>query len=226
MLDIEKIFITHYSPLVDRKKRLETILSQFENESIFIEDEPSSKDINNFFSLTKNEWIKKTEKINYGSKIEYKILTKTEISIAFKHLKAFECIVKNKIKKSLILEDDVILINNFEKNFNNSLEKTPNDWQFIFIGSGCDLKIPTNQLIKNKIAYEKKTPATRCCDSYIITYDAAKQMYDCLNKKITLPIDFELNYHIDNCVLKTYWWHPNVVVQGSQCGFFKSEVIK
>ena len=73
-----------------------------------------------------------------------------------------------------MLEDDVLFTDNFTEIFNKNLESTPEDWDYIFPGSGCDLRVPKAKLEEGKIAYLKNHPATKCTDSIIIKLDAAK----------------------------------------------------
>mgnify|MGYP003661463581 CR=1 FL=1 len=56
-------------------------------------------------------------------------------------------------------------------------------------------------------------------DSYIIKKSAAKKI---LNNIVpfTLPIDFELNYHMASHDMNVYWWDPPITKQGSECGVF------
>ena len=140
MLDVDQVYIAHYEPLVVRKERLVNTLP-FKVE--WVEDEPSDK----YWTEDKETWEKKT--LPYT---EHRALKKSEISIAHKHIEIYKRIVSNQNKISLILEDDIVLDHNFVSLFNSFIKKTPKDWDMIFIGSGCNLKIPQNQLVPDRIA--------------------------------------------------------------------------
>jgi len=119
------------------------------------------------------------------------------------------------------LNDEEDFINNF--NFN--LMSTPNDWDLIFIGSGCNLRVPKSRRITGKIAYKKEHPASKCVDSYLINYSASDKIYNTIIP-FTLPIDFEINHHMRVHDMTVYWWEPPVITQGSQCGLYESEIVK
>ena len=135
----------------------------------------------------------------------------------------FEKISQGKESYALILEDDVIFGENLKDQLRNSIEQTHPDWDFIFIGSGCNLRIPSDQLKVNKISYLKPHPAGKCTDSFFIKKSAAAQVLSTL-LPFVLPIDFELNYHMMKHGMKTYWIDPPFVHQGSQNGQYTSEI--
>jgi GR25 family glycosyltransferase involved in LPS biosynthesis len=219
MINIDKIFIAHYEPLVERKKILLEQLVKNKMQAEWVTDEPENF---NFYEFSDDLWNKKVQQFNYGLSITPRKLKKSELSLAYKHIKIFNDITKNNIVTSLIMEDDVLLINNFSKNFNEYLKKTPKDWDFIFIGSGCDLRIPIEKRNSSK-AYTKEHPASKCTDSFLVSIEAAHKICDTM-KKITLPIDFELNYQMWFNKLKVYWWEPPIVMQGSQASLYESSV--
>jgi GR25 family glycosyltransferase involved in LPS biosynthesis len=219
---VEKIYIAHYTPLLERKKILLEELSKHSINADWIEAEPEEDDLKNKYDSSLN-WNVKISQLNLKEKHEKRILKKSEISLAFKHIKIYEDIVKNNIKSALILEDDVILDKEFIKKFNLYLHMTPKDWDFIFIGSGCNLRIEQNKIKNGVVAYLKEHPASKCTDSYIIKGPTAKKLLSTITP-FTFAIDFELNYQMLKHDMKVYWWEPPIVSQGSQCGMFRSEI--
>jgi GR25 family glycosyltransferase involved in LPS biosynthesis len=221
MLNVKKTYILHFSPLVERKQRLVGVLRQEKINGYWIEKEPTTKEISLLYSEQENQWEAKINKMKIFSpkrKLNY-----AEISLNYKHIKAYEDIVKNNLDTALILEDDVILEDNFSEKFNKQLEMTPPDWDVIFIGSGCNLKIPSEQIKKGTTAYLKEHPASKCSDSYIIKKSSAEKF---LNNIIpfTFPTDFELNYQMLIHNMKVYWWEPSITKQGSETGLFKTSL--
>lgn len=225
MLNIDKVFVCHYSKLVERKKNIIDHLGKNNIFFEFVENEPSNEDYKKYFSFSIEEWYKKHVCLNYNNFHEPRMLKTSEASLAFKHLNIYKNICDNSYKQSIVFEDDVLLENNFCENFNYCLSRTPDDWDMIFIGNGCDLRIPFQDLQKGKIAYHKQHPASKCTDSYVIKLDAAKKILNSINN-INLPIDFELNYQMYINNLKVYWWEPPLVKQGSQQGLYESEIQK
>jgi GR25 family glycosyltransferase involved in LPS biosynthesis len=209
-----KIFIIHYKILLDRRKH---ILYQFQKYNItdyeFIEidrDELSEQNTSMF-------------EINYN---------KSQIAISLSHFYAYKQI-SEKYENALILEDDVLLCENFVMVLNLLLYQLPKDFDMLFIGDGCNLHIENHKLIPNKYIYEKclhptvwgGDGASRCTDSYIVNKKCAIKLCDYitnLTTKNNIPIDFWLNNAARDNDLKIYWSEPTIVTQGSQIGLFKS----
>ena len=119
------------------------------------------------------------------------------------------------------MEDDALLEASFREQFDEYFRDTPSDFDFIFIGSGCNLRVPIRE--SGRRFYPKGTPSTKCTDSYIIRRRAAEQLLLAL-PPFTLPMDFELNYQIHAHEMKVYWLEPPIVVQGSQDGTYRSAI--
>ena len=222
---VNKIYVTHYAPLSDRKKKLLKDLDSLGIQANWFEQEPTPVNIQEMHKNTEELWKEKTQGIDYGGPVLWKPLTKSEISLSYKHIKAFEDIIKNNINAALVLEDDVVFDKNFVDNFNFNLINTPRDWDMIFIGSGCGLRVPAHRRQSGMVAYRKDHPASKCTDSYLIKHAAAVKIYETI-LPFTMPIDFELNYQMKEHNMSVYWWEPPVTTQGSQCGLYKSEIIK
>lgn len=213
-----KIFVLHYSKLVDRKKH---ILEQFNKQGItdyeFIE-KYDREDLQDCDTLLFDKGIKKSV-----------------VSLTNKHFYAYNMIAEN-YEKALILEDDVILCDNFMEKLNNYITQLPENFDMLFIGNGCNLHIEKHKLIPNKNIYEKclyptrwgGDGASRCSDSYIISKKCATKLCEYINclkynkGKITLTTDWWLNVAARDNNFKVYWAEPTIVTQGSQNGTFKS----
>jgi len=208
-----KIFVLHYSKLVDRKKY---ILEQFNKQGItdyeFIEKYDKNEitdDESNLFS------------INYK---------KSTMSLHLKHNYVYNIIAET-YERALIFEDDVILCDNFLDKLNNYITQLPENFDMLFIGDGCNLHIEKDNLIPGKNIYEKclyptrwgGDGASRCCDSYIISKKCANKLCEYINSlesKINLPIDWWLNVASRDNKFKVYWAEPTIVTQGSQNNLF------
>ena len=219
-----KTYIAHYAKLENRKKNLEQLLIAADYKNFyFVTDEPPKDFVDMFYSPSPKLWKERTAGLNYGSKVNYRGLSRAEISLLYKHYLMFEKISQGEESYALILEDDVIFGESFKDQLRNSIEQTGVDWDFIFIGSGCNLRIPSDQLKVNKISYLKPHPSGKCTDSFFIKKSAATQVLSTL-LPFVLPIDFELNYHMMKHGMKTYWIDPPFVHQGSQNGQYTSEI--
>lgn len=210
-----KIFVLHYSKLIDRKKH---ILKQFEKNNI-----------------TDYEFVEKYDKdcLTYENKSLFEENFKPSMnSLMLKHFWVYKEITEL-YDYALILEDDVILSNNFINILDKYMTQLPDDYDMLFIGDGCNLHIELDKIIPNKNIYEKclyptswgGDGATRCTDSYIISKKCAKKLCEYINKlnyKINLPSDWWSNVASRDNNFKVYWAEPTIVSQGTQNGIFNS----
>ena len=213
-----KIFVLHYSKLVDRKKH---ILSQFKKQNI-----------------TDYEFIEKYDKEDLQDSdmlLFDKCVAKSMMSLMNKHFYVYK-LISEKYERALILEDDVILNDNFIDTLNNYITQLPENFDMLFIGDGCNLHIEKHKLIPYKNIYKKclystswgGNGASRCSDSYIITKNCANNLCEYIKyinnskRKIKLPSDWWLNVAARDNNFKVYWAEPTIVTQGTQNGLFTS----
>lgn len=216
-----KIFVHHYSKLTHRKQH---IIQEFKKHGI-----------------TDYEFIEKFDKDAITDEEcpefsrSYITDRRSELSLHLKHLYLYRLMVRENYEEVLVFEDDVILSNGFIAILAEYMKQLPSDYDMLFIGNGCNLHIPRNQLIPNQYIYEKclhetewgGNGAAKCTDSYIIHQRCAKKLCDYINnsnKKIDQPVDWWLNEAARDLVLKVYWAEPTIVTQGSQCGMFQRTI--
>jgi len=207
-----KIFVLHYSKLVERK---ENILKQF-----------------NKYNITNYEFIElfDVEKIKNNYHLKFQKISIGSVSLLLKHIYAYKQIIDN-YDEALILEDDIILCDDFMNKLNLYLTQLPKDYDMLFLGDGCDLHIPNNQLVKDIYIYKKchyptiwgGNGVSRCSDSYIVNKKCAIQLYEYfnLNKIINLPIDWWINESSSYNNFNVYWAEPTIITQGSRNGVFQ-----
>ena len=149
-----------------------------------------------------------------------------------KHFYVYK-LISEKYEKALILEDDVILNDNFIENLNNYMTQLPENFDMLFIGDGCNLHIEKDKLIPNKNIYEKCLYPTRqggdgvsrCTDSYIISKSCANKLCEYINNlkcQTKLPSDWWLNVASRDNNFKIYWAEPTIVTQRTQTGLSTS----
>jgi glycosyl transferase family 25 len=212
-----KIFVIHYAKLVDRKQH---IISQFAK--------------HNFTDYEFVE-IDRDELVNENTDIFESGYNKAQIAISLSHFKAYREI-SEKLENGLILEDDVFLCDSFSDILSMYMSHLPTNYDMMFIGDGCNLHIPKEELIHNKFVYEKFVGhaswgegggfgATRCADSYVVSNKGAKKLceyIDNLTYKINLPVDWWLNIALRDANCSVYWCEPTIATQGTQNGAFSS----
>jgi len=223
MLGVNAVFAAHYLPLEERRAPMEDQFSHYNIAPRWITSEPSEEEVRDFYDSREVSWKTKVSRTPYPGTVPFKTLNEAEISLAYKHLKIYEQIVEEDIPVSLVLEDDALFEDDFAHKFNFNLAHTPRDWDFIFIGSGCDLRISPDTRREGQVAYLKEHPASKCTDSYVITKKASEKILETLTP-LSFPIDFELNYQMCLHDMRVYWWDPPIIRQGSQCGMFRSTV--
>lgn len=209
-----KVFVIHYKKLVDRKRY---ILEQFQKHNItdyeFVE-------------------IDRDELHNHNIDMFEENFSRSQIAISLSHFYAYKEI-SEKYENALILEDDVILTENFTEILTRYMSQLPPNYDMLFIGNGCNLHIESHRITPDKYIYEKclfptswgGNGITRCTDSYIVSKKCAVNLCNYINTlpyKITLGIDWWLNVAGRDNNFEVYWAEPTIVTQGTQTGLYNS----
>ena len=215
---VPPILICHYAKLIERKKHL---LSQFENNNI-----------------TNYEFIEHYDRDNISNDDRCIFNEKVNDALAAVHLTHIHAYkeIEHKYEHALILEDDIILTDNFVNKMQKYCTQLPEDYDMLFIGDGCNHHIARDKLISNVNVYKRclfSTPtckeefASRCSDSYMVSKKGAIKLNNYitnLTSKISSPIDWWLNDAAKDNDLNVYWAEPTIVTQGSQRGLFSSSI--
>lgn len=188
-----------------------------------IECEPDQKFIEGYYNNSESSWRKKVDCLDYGSFIPFRKLRESEISLLYKHWIILKKVCESDHEYSLVLEDDILISGDFDDKLRRVVDGTKNDWDFIFLGNGCGLRIPSSRIRKGKYSYAKSNPASKCTDSFLIKKNSAKKILGAFDN-FSLPIDFEFNYNMYMEKMKVYWSEPPIVEQGSQNEKFKSAI--
>lgn len=203
------IYVTHCVSLSDRKNRLDTEFQTLGLSPTWI----TNHDADN---LTWEDWSK-----YYSFTNVFRPISPQELSLVIKHLSCYEQIVKNGQNFALILEDDVTFVDNFSELFDKYLSSVPDDFDLIFLGNCCNLRVPDPH--PEVYLYAKSHPATKCTDSYIIKASAAEKLLKTMIP-CHAPADHELNAQLEQHNMKVYWLEPPLISQGSETGLYKSSV--
>jgi GR25 family glycosyltransferase involved in LPS biosynthesis len=151
-------------------------------------------------------------------------LSDSEISLSIKHIYALSAIAAGKNAggeqaPSLVLEDDTVLSERFSVLLQSALQSMPKDWQILFIGDGCGLRVPGRS--DQDAMYRMNPPRSKCSDAYLINTAAARSLLQTL-VPFSLPIDLELGCSMLQQQTVCYWLEPPITTQGSQTGLFSS----
>ena len=138
LLNNMKIFVLHYSKLTERKQHM---IEQFNKQNITEYE---------FIECYNKEELTEIEKQLFDTNY----VKNAMISLTHKHFYAYRRIA-NEFDEALILEDDVILSDNFATILQDYFQQLPKDYDMLFIGDGCNLHIEPKRIIPNVNVYEK-----------------------------------------------------------------------
>jgi len=200
-MNLEKLYICHWKKLKNRKKEILEILKE-EN---ILEYEFNEK-------YDKDNWdideLKKLYPYAFKPTPSGRYLNNSEISLLLKHYDIISQLSSNNIKYALVLEDDVILCDNFLHHLENCFEELPKDWDLVWVGTCCNLHEPK---IGDKLVY-KTNRGSRCTHAYLISKSCANKIMNNLDR-ITEAIDHSFNFFIKELKLNNYWIEPPLAIQ-------------
>ena len=210
-LNVNAVYVMHYKPLAERLVHMNNMLTNQGIDFSVFDSEPE----NNLHEYFIDDFEIRKQKLSLfpGNQPSKNVKT-SEISLAYKHVLALEKMVNDNVDVALFLEDDAILCDNFSSVANEYLRNTPDDWDMIFPGNGCNLRIHQSRIRQGQVAYKKDHPSTKCTDSYFIKLDAAKKLLTTI-KPFHIAIDWELNFQLKHHNFNVYWYEPYIVQQGS-----------
>jgi len=201
-----KFFITHYTPLVERKQNMIQQLEKY--------------GINNveFIENYDREVLTEQDVCKFAS------IKMSEISLFLKHIEIF-----NKEMDTddivVILEDDAIFADDFLNKLNQYIEEMNQyDWDILFSGDCCNLHIDVDKMSDGKHIYNKSGSRGTCM--YVLNKGVCKKLryIICSETNICEPIDHWFNYVIVKYGLRSFWSEPALVSQGSEMGIFMSAI--
>ena len=226
VLTVDQVYVTHYSPLSDRRKAMESALRILGIDATWITAYDQEVLTEEYLGACVQRLDSSViDRAVYFEHVDlrhhYRTLNAAEISLSLKHIEALRCFCSSGGALALILEDDVLFCRDFVEQCNRFLSETPQDFGIIFPGDGCGFRVPPSLIRPDQVAYRVQPPLAKCTDSYIVTHAAAWKL---LNKllPIFLPPDTQLTYWLRSLGIATYWWEPNLITQGSQVGIYES----
>lgn len=200
-----KIFVAHYSKLVERKNH---IIEMFKRQGI-----TEYEFIENFDKESLTE-----EELSIFSNLNL-----SEISLFLKHIYIYKKIIE-KYDEALVVEDDIVMCDNFMNQLQKYKTQVPKDYDIVYLGNGCNLHVDSKVIRPSQHIYEIKDKRSKCTDSYLIQKKACIQLVEYFEKEIHLSIDWWLTEASKSKYLSIFWVEPTLVTQGSQINLFKSSI--
>lgn len=221
-IETTKTYLIHCKTLTERREMMERQIEDqgLKNVTWFLDYDGNELDQHTIEKwYTPEFWYQRFVPQFYGGVVSQpRVLGLGSISLVIKHAHVYEQIANSDDEYALILEDDVLFNDNFRE-IDRYMENAPDDWDMIFIGSCCNLRV--KDTVEGQHFYRKESPSTKCTDSFFIKRDAARKLANGL-RRFSLTIDFELNYHLHCNKMNVYWLEPPVTRQGSEAGLFES----
>lgn len=223
MIDIDKIYIIHYPDLVERKVYLDSNLPKFnipyEYKCRIMRNSPEIEDPA-FIDLSDNNRDKRNviyHTKSYGGITDGVTRTSWKANL-LEHYFIFNDFVNSNDENILVLEDDVIFGDGFFETLETFLHEIPDDYDIVYLGSGCDLKFPSHS---DKLLEKHPERRSKCGDSYIVSNKAASKIVtSCL--PLYCNWDWELNYQQEIHKMDVYWAINPMIFQGSEHGQYSS----
>mgnify|MGYP003147269989 FL=1 len=223
MLNVENTYVVHYTRLFERRQRMEGFFRESNIKVNYIcehdRDDLNQEIIDDYYLFDEKAYRDRVTPAYGANTSPFRPMSKSEISCTIKHYNAVKRIAEECDEYGLILEDDVVFPENFVELFNSYLERTPKDWDAIFMGSCCDLKISSGDT--KEIAFLKDNPSSKCGDAYLIKTSLAKKMVETMKPFVVIS-DWELSAQFAMHEAKVYWWEPALISQGSETGLFNT----
>lgn len=152
---------------------------------------------------------------------------KATTSCAFKHILAYQDIVKNKHSLALIIEDDIRFYSNFQllDQILDEIQERELTNIIISLEDSRLTYIPKSKRERKRLLYLEDSG--RMTGAYLIDCSGANHILDYLDaKKMSVPIDWFHNECIQENIIKMFWSQPPIAVQGSLEGSVKSLIGK
>lgn len=197
---VNKIYVCHYTKLIERVEPLKTQLDKYKLDAEWILSN-DKEDLN--IEFLKQEFVN-IDKI-FQLTGHYRKMKMSELSLFLKHYEIWKDMSNNNIQNALILEDDALLSDNFVSLFNEYTKNIDKDYDIVWVGSCCNLHtIGSSNLIK--------TNGSRCTHGYLLNLKTVNKLIE-NSKYNNYPVDFYFNYIINKFNLNNYWMEPDLISQ-------------
>jgi len=201
-MKIDKYYMCHYSKLTERRSYIKDVVLKYNINLNWILEYDKEQINENILSKSFPDLF---------SDKSGKKPSKAEISLAMKHYCVFNDVIKNNFQNVVVFEDDIILVDDFDKKLNKYINQLPNNYDILWIGTCCNLY--TSQIIPELNVY-RNSHGSRCTHAYVISNAACKKIVDFF-PKIYQAIDWFFNTSIKTLNLNNYWAEPPLSTQNT-----------
>lgn len=214
---MNKIFVCHHSPLTHRKEYLINFFSSKNIEVEWVENFSPEEIVETYDEVIGTKDLIINPNVPGVQQNQYtlyenagKRVSIPELSLYLKHQYCFEQQIENEYETIVILEDDIMLPDNFEEYLNVCCEEFDNynpKLDCVMLGSCFGFTSP--YIKENRLVHYGENQLTRCTHAMMFSLDATKKIIQNLYP-INWPIDFKLNEIIIKENLKVGWTEPSL----------------
>lgn len=205
MTSIDKIYITHWEPLIERKQYLTKRLTELGlYDKVFFMT---------LYDRYTTDWNNIDKLYFQNQNIAYK-MTKPQVCITLNHIECYKDILKNNYQNCLILEDDCLInIDDFQYQLDKILNSNVKDiYDFIFIGNYTIHSINNFKKVNDFLHF---TQQSNTADAYLCSNKGIRTL---LNNNIipfSKVIDHAMNDWFKDFNLNVYMHNSPLIIQGS-----------
>lgn len=138
-------------------------------------------------------------------------ITSGHIGCILSHYMLWKTLMYLPYEEIIVLEDDVILADNFVEKFHSYKQQLPDDWQYVFLGHCCTP--PDEYIIKTSDNIITTTHPPMCTHAYMIKKSSITNLLD-TNHSAWAHIDIQIQKRSLK-ILKHYVFMPPLVEQQS-----------
>ena len=205
MTSIDKIYITHWEPLVERKQYLTQRLTEIGlwDKVVFM----------THYNRYTTDWDNINKLYFQNQNIDFK-MTRAQICNFLNHYECYKDILKNNYQNCLILEDDCLInIDDFPYQLDKILNSNvKNIYDFIFIGNVTFHSINNFKKVNDFLHFKQESNSA---DAYLCSNKGIRTL---LNNNIipfSKGIDHAMNDWFRDFNMNVYMHNPFIILQGS-----------
>lgn len=221
-----RVRVIHYTRFVERRTHMEKVLAEhgldrFEPCWILEHDREEVPELAAWVAGPGAEG---------GKRRIWGALNAGHVSVIRKHLAALRMAAEDSgAPWHLVLEDDVILEEDFLPKLGRMLAGLPEDWEIVFVGDGCKLHVPwwrrwlAPRAEREAGAYFRGWRArwwggggmSRCAAGYVVRPESARRFLSSgqAHPPFEAPIDWLMNLAGAELRFRSYWAEPPLVRQ-------------
>ena len=214
MNEIPKIFVISPKELTSRREAIKAHLEALWLDPILFSG-IYGNDVGLMSSRAKNDSL-------------YSTLSPNGMALGLNHWFLWNHIVLANIPTAIILEDDVLLSDNFKEIFAENMVNIPDNWDIVYLSNLFPDRIDDGRIMAEKIKgniWHHKGAKTwdggiDGTHAYMVSLEGAKKM---INIPFTLdePIDRWMSFNILPKI-NVYIWHPSLIKPRSSIGEWKT----